>query len=100
MSALDRPWGQPGASWDPGPPPRNHLPWAILVTLLCCLPLGGAGVYLSLQVKPLWASGQYVAAAEAATRTKRWAWIAVGVGLVVDLIVGSTILALRGGQAQ
>lgn len=90
-----RAWGDPGAAWDPGPPPRNHLPWTILVSALCCLPLGLVGVYFSTQVNPKWAAGDHYGAAEAATRAKRWIWITLGVGFFVDLMVGAALLAAR-----
>ena len=43
-------YGGPG-----GAPPPNHLVWAILSTLFCCLPLGIASIVFAAQVNSKYA---------------------------------------------
>jgi Interferon-induced transmembrane protein len=78
----------PGYGYQAPPtPPDNHLVWAILSTILCCLPLGIVSIIKSTQVSSLWAQGQYDAARKSADDAKKWAiWAAVS-GLAVELIV-------------
>jgi predicted secreted protein len=74
-------YGQPAAS-----PPSNHLVWAILSTLLCCLPLGIVSIVFAAQVNSKYASGDVAGAQEAADKAKRFAiWSAVA-GVVVGLL--------------
>jgi hypothetical protein len=68
------------------PPPNNQLAWAIISTLLCCLPLGVVSIVKAANVNTLWYQGQYAAALESAESAKRWAiWSAVASGSVFVL---------------
>lgn len=59
-------------------PPDNNLVWAILCTVLCCLPLGIVSIVKASQVNTLWAQGHYDAARKAANDAGKWAiWGAV-----------------------
>ena len=61
-----------------GTPPDNNLVWAILCTVLCCLPLGIVSIIKSTKVKELWALGDTAGAQKAADDAKKWAiWGAV-----------------------
>jgi len=65
-----------------GSPPDNNLVWAILCTVLCCLPLGIISIIKSTKVKELWALGDHAGAQKAADDAKKYAiWGAV-IGLV------------------
>jgi hypothetical protein len=79
------PGGQPGG-YQPGPPPSNYLVWAILTTILCCLPFGIVSIVKSTQVNSLWAQGQTAAAEEAANAAKKWAIIAAVVGVALNVL--------------
>jgi hypothetical protein len=86
--------GQPPAGWpapQPGWPaqrePDNYLVWAILVTVLCCLPFGIVSIVYSTKVSGLWAQGRYAEAQSAADSAKKWAIIGAIVGGVFYLIV-------------
>jgi interferon-induced transmembrane protein len=69
-----------------GAPPDNNLVWAILSTILCCLPLGIVSIIKSTQVSGLWNTGQYAAAQKAADDAKKFAiWGAIA-GVVVAVI--------------
>ncbi|GAB19959.1 hypothetical protein GOEFS_098_00250 [Gordonia effusa NBRC 100432] len=62
----------------PGPEPDNNLVWAILCTVLCCLPLGIVAIVKSTSVSKLWATGDYAGAQRAADEAKKWAmWGAI-----------------------
>ena len=63
--------------------PDNYLVWAILTTLLCCMPLGIVSIVKSTQVDSLWMSGNYDGAIKASEDAKKWALIGAGSGLVV-----------------
>jgi hypothetical protein len=79
---------QPG-----GTQPNNHLVWAILTTLFCCLPLGIVSIVKSAQVSGLWAGGRYADAQQAADSAKKWAiWSAV-IGVIAFVIYGILIAA-------
>lgn len=84
----------PGAFPPPGGPvpggaqPDNNLVWAILCTVLCCLPLGIVSIIKSTQVSGLWASGRYAEAQQAADDAKKFAiWGAIAGAVVAVLYI-------------
>ena len=60
----------------------NHLVWAILVTIFCCLPFGIVSIVYAAQVNGLVAAGDVSAARQASENAKMWAWISLAIGLV------------------
>ena len=61
-----------------GGPPENNLVWAILCTVLCCMPLGVVAIVKAAKVKELWAQGNHEAANKAAADAKKYAlWGAI-----------------------
>src|SRR6185312_6304875 len=78
---------QPG--WPSGPPPDNHLVWAILTTIFCCLPAGIVSIVYSSKVSGLWMQGQYAEAQAAANNAKRWAIISA---IITGVIYGAGFL--------
>ncbi|MGO9383061.1 MAG: CD225/dispanin family protein [Mycobacterium sp.] len=79
------PGQQPG--WQGQREPDNYLVWAILCTVLCCLPLGIVSIVYSTKVSGLWAQGRYAEAQSAAESAKKWAIIGAVVGAVLYVIV-------------
>jgi len=70
-----------------GSPPDNNLVWAILCTVLCCLPLGVVAIIKSTKVKELWLAGDHVGAQKAADDAKKYSiWGAVA-GPVIYIII-------------
>ena len=69
-----------------GTPPDNNLVWAILSTVLCCLPLGIVSIIKSTNVNTLWAQGQYDEARKAADDAKKFAMWSAGVAVAVWII--------------
>ncbi|OBG32909.1 CD225/dispanin family protein [Mycobacterium sp. E3198] len=93
--------GQPQPYWQGQPPPGypapqpgwpgqrepdNYLVWGILVTIMCCLPLGIVSIVYSTKVSGLWAQGRYAEAQTAADNAKKWAIIAAVVGVAATVI--------------
>ena len=85
--------GQQPGSWQPPPPgwqgqrePDNYLVWAILSTVMCCLPLGIVSLVYSTKVSGLWAQGRYAEAQTAADNAKKWAIISAIVAAVAAAI--------------
>ena len=77
-----------------GTPPPNYLVWAILSTVLCCLPLGVVSIVFAAQVNSKWASGDARGAAEASTKAKNFAmWSAIA-GVVGALVWVFFVVAL------
>jgi len=73
----------PGGPFPGGAPPDNNLVWAILSTVLCCLPLGIVSI-IATQVSGLWATGRFAEAQKSADDAKKFAiW-----GAIAGLIFG------------
>jgi hypothetical protein len=70
----------------PEPPPPNYLVWAILSTILCCLPFGIVSIVYAAQVNTKWQTGDYEGAKASSKNAKIWAWVAFGVGIGSFLI--------------
>jgi RsiW-degrading membrane proteinase PrsW (M82 family) len=78
------PGQQPG--WPAQQEPDNYLVWAILTTVLCCLPLGIVSIVYSTKVSGLWSQGRYAEAQSASENAKKWAIIAAIAGAVIGLM--------------
>ncbi|KAA3625115.1 MAG: CD225/dispanin family protein [Flavobacterium sp.] len=82
-----------------GTPPDNNLVWAIICTVLCCLPLGIVAIIKSTKVKELWLQGDHAGAQKAADDAKKYSiWGMVVGGVVVILyIIFVVVLGVAGG---
>lgn len=70
--------------------PDNHLVWAILCTLLCCLPLGIVAIVKAVSVEKLWYQGRHdeaVKAAQAAKNFSIWGAVLAVVGIILYVIL-------------
>lgn len=98
------PGGGYGSPYGGGPPPHinNNLVWAILSTVLCCLPLGIVAIVKAAQVDGLVARGDYAGAQAAADSAKKWSiWGAVGaVALIVLYLLFLVIVIALGGSTS
>ncbi len=81
-------WQGPQPGWQGQREPDNYLVWAILCTVLCCLPLGIVSIVYSTKVSGLWAQGRFAEAQNASDNAKKWAIIGAIVGAVVYVIIG------------
>lgn len=59
--------------------PDNFLPWAIVSTILCCLPFGIVAIVYASQVDGYWFAGKHEAARRAAKNARTWTWVSIGV---------------------
>lgn len=66
--------------------PNNYLVWAILSTVLCCVPFGIVAIVKSTKVDTLWNDGRYDEAVRSAEDAKKWAIIAAVSSAVVCVI--------------
>lgn len=79
------PGGYGGFAGNPvGPPPPNHLVWAILVTIFCCLPAGVVSIVYAAQVNNKYRAGDYAGAVAASRAAKNWAIVSM---VIVALLV-------------
>ena len=102
-------YGQPGYGGAPygqaygqpvGSPPPNYLVWAILSTVLCCLPLGIASIVFAAQVNSKYQAGDYAGAQESSRKAKLFAiWSAV-IGFVVIGLYLVAIIAIGVGSGN
>ena len=91
------PFQQPNNQQMP-PQPENYLVWAILVTILCCLPFGVASIIYSTKVSSLYAQGDYNGAVDASQKAKKFAMIG-GIGGLVFIVVYVIFMVIAGAGA-
>ncbi len=72
----------------PGVDVPNYLVFAILVTILCCIPAGIPAIVYAAQVNGKLQAGDIAGAQVASKNAKMWCWIAAGAGLAVGVIWG------------
>jgi hypothetical protein len=76
-------------------PVPNYLPWAIAVTLCCCMPGGVASIVYAAQANAAWRGGRVEDAQKAADKARLWLIFSAVVGVVVNVIwTGITVLPL------
>ena len=66
--------------------PDNYLVWAILSTVLCCMPFGIVAILKASQVDTFWAQGNQTEAIEAANAAKKWTIISAVSSAAIMLI--------------
>ncbi|MEM7162400.1 MAG: CD225/dispanin family protein [Bacteroidota bacterium] len=84
-----------------GVKPKNWLVESILVTILCCLPFGIAGIVNASKVDSAWAQGNYDEANRAAEQAGKWTKIGFFLGLagVVIYILIFVVMGVGGAMA-
>jgi hypothetical protein len=89
---------QPAGVLQPGvvqPAPvavQNYLVFAILATVLCCLPAGIPAIVYAAQVNGKLQMGDVAGAQLASKNAKMWCLISAGLGLGVGLIYGVLVM--------
>jgi hypothetical protein len=66
--------------------PNNYLVWAILVTMLCCMPFGVVGLLKSLKVDRLWKEGDVAGAQRESESCKNFLIWGSIIGFIVDVL--------------
>jgi hypothetical protein len=92
--AATAPLPVPGVVEPPTQPVENYLVFAILTTVLCCLPAGIVGIVYAAQVNGKLQMGDLAGAKSASDNAKMWCWISFGLGLAV--VVVSLLLMMLG----
>lgn len=67
-------------------PPDNCLVWAVLATVVCCLPLGLVALLKASHVNDYWLMGQRDLARRTATEARNYCILAFGVGVALQLL--------------
>ncbi|MFZ0731987.1 MAG: CD225/dispanin family protein [Candidatus Sulfotelmatobacter sp.] len=82
----------------PGATVQNYLVFAILATVLCCLPAGIPAIVYAAQVNGKLQAGDFAGAQEASRNAKMWCWISFGLGLATFAItIGLALLGALSG---
>jgi hypothetical protein len=85
----------------PGASVPNYLVFAILTTVLCCLPTGIPAIVYAAQVNGKLQAGDLAGAQAASKNAKMWCWISFALGLaVVAFYVLAVMLGVLGGLAH
>ncbi len=79
----------------------NYLAPAVIVTFICCMPLGAVALIYSARVNGKQIAGELDEARKSSESARLWCWIAFGVGIVfwtfyIILIVILMVLANKG----
>ena len=74
---------------EPRPHVPNHLVWAILVMMFCCMPTGIVALLCADQVNRRLDAGDYEGAKRASDSARTWAIVSVALGLTLGLIIGA-----------
>ena len=81
----------------PGASVPNYLVFAIIVTVLCCLPAGIPAIIYAAQVNGKLQAGDIAGAQSASKNAKMWCWIALGAGVAVcvfyGLLIGAKVMS-------
>jgi len=79
----------PSLQQPPLTPPKNWLVESILVTILCCLPFGIAGIVFASQVNTKYAAGDYNGALQASKDAGKWTKIGfwIGIGWIILSVI-------------
>lgn len=85
---------QPGNGCPPPPCPDNYLVWAILSTVLCCLPFGIVSIVYAAQVESRYMEGNYDKAMEYSRKAKLWAIVSAATSVACMVIYLMFILVL------
>ncbi len=93
-----------GSGRNPGtdkPYLSNYLAPAVIVTFICCMPLGAVALIFAAQVNGRQIAGQWEEARKSSESARLWCWIAFGVGIVfwtlyITLIIVIMILGSKG----
>ncbi len=64
------------------PCPDSYFAWAIVLTLLCCLPAGIVAIVYSSSVETKYSQGDYEGALKASNNAKMWCIISFVFGLI------------------
>ena len=77
----------------------NHMVWAVLTTLFCCLPFGIVSIVHAARVDSLRAAGDIAGARESSDKARFWAIVsAASILLIIPVYILIAILAAISGS--
>lgn len=80
----------------PAPPmPKNYLIWAVVMTVLCCMPAGVVAIVFAAQVSQRYYAGDYEGAERNSRRAQIWIIVSFVLGLLSSTII-SPLMGLMG----
>ncbi len=62
------------------------LAFAIVTTVLCCLPFGIPAIVYAAKINSQLASGDTMGAHDSASKSKMWSWISLGLGVLFTIL--------------
>lgn len=68
------------------PRPETYLVWAILTTILCCLPFGIVSIVYATKVDSAYNNGEYAEAEKYSNKAKTWAIVSALASVVISII--------------
>ena len=75
---------------EPRPHVPNHLVWAILSTIFCCLPLGVVAIVYAAQVNGMLDAGNYRGARRASRNARIWAIASMALAAISITLAAAT----------
>jgi hypothetical protein len=66
---------------------ENHFIKSIIATVCCCVPFGIVGIIYATRVDAFLKAGNRAAAEDASKKASLWSNLAIGIGLVVNMLV-------------
>lgn len=79
-----------------GAKPDTNLVWAILSTVLCCMPFGIAAIVYAAKVDSLWNQGDQAGSERASRLARNWSIASAATGVVVMVIY---VALIAGGSS-
>jgi hypothetical protein len=64
------------------PEPKTYLVWAILTTILCCIPTGIVAIWMSTRVTRRYEQGDYDGADSASQAAALWVIVSITLGMI------------------
>ena len=91
---------RPGTG-EPRPHVPNHLVWAILSTIFCCLPLGIVAIVYAAQVNGMLDAGNYRGARRASRNARNWAIASMALAAIsITLAAATWVLLIASNEWQ
>lgn len=88
----EQPTSGPGGM-PPADKPKNWLVESIISTVCCCPILGVVSIVFAAQVDTKWNSGDHAGAHESAKKAKTFFWLAIGLGILANVLYIGAMIA-------
>ena len=66
--------------------PKSYLAWAVVMTVLCCLPAGVVAIVFSSQVTSKYYAGDFEGARKASDRAQIWIIVSFVLGIMANTL--------------